>query len=240
MLFRSEPVDACFDRKAIAAEVQLQATKTNAMWALTPQGYGYLCIGSWVGVDVAEIERALTQLRGAKGLVIDVRPNSGGDERLAKRIAAWFVEGTKVYAKHRIRTGAGKDGFGPVGERSVTGNADPERRYAGPIVVLTSRAVMSSCESFVLMLRQAPKCTVIGQPTRGSSGNPQPFDLGNGVTAMVPSWQDLRLDGTCFEGEGLPPDIVVACAQGDAQQGDPLWKRALQVLSTGAAGGSIR
>ena len=236
----SVSVDSLFDRATIAAALTIRATKTNAMWAMTSDGYGYLCIGSWGGVDVDEIEGALAQLRPAKGLVIDVRPNAGGDERLAQRIAAWFVEGTKVYAKHRLRTGPGQDGFAPVAERSVTGNADPEKRYSGPIAVLTSRFVMSSCESFVLMLRQAPACTVVGQPTGGSSGNPKPWDLGNDVVAMVPSWQDLRPDGTCFEGEGLAPDVLVTCTPADWQQGDPILRRALQVLAETTAGAKRR
>ena len=138
--------------------------------------------------------------------------------------------------KHRYRTGAGKNAFGPVLERAVTGNKEPARRYGRPIAVLTSRYVMSSNESFVLMLRQAKDCTVVGQPTFGSSGNAKPFELGNGVTVVVPSWQDLRPDGSCFEGKGLDPDVVVAATPADLEQQDPILKKALELLRAKVAG----
>src|SRR6185295_6961575 len=114
--------------------------------------------------------------------------NSGGDELLARRIAAWFVDGTKPYAKNRFREKPGKDGFGDVIERTICGNSAPEKQINAPVAVLTSRYVMSSNESFVLMMRQARDCTVVGQRTHGSSGNPKPFELPNGVTIFVPSW----------------------------------------------------
>jgi hypothetical protein len=135
-------------------------------------------------------------------LIVDVRANSGGDELLAQRIAAWFVDGAKPYAKNVYRERKGENGFGPELTRSITGNA-AEQRFGGPFAVLMRRYVMSSCESFVLMMQQGPSCTLIGQRSYGSSGNPRRHELGNGVEVFVPSWKDLRLDGTCFEGEGI-------------------------------------
>jgi len=99
-----------------------------------------------------------------------------------------------------------------------------------PVAVLTSRYVMSSNEYFVLMMRQAKDCTVVGQKTYGSSGNPRPHDLPNGVRIFLPSWQDLRPDGTCFEGEGLAPDVEVAAEPKDFGEKDPILERALTLL----------
>ncbi|MBZ0267328.1 hypothetical protein K8I85_04185, partial [bacterium] len=93
-----------------------------------------------------------------------------------------------------------------------------------------SRYVMSSNEAFVLMMKQAADCTVVGQRTFGSSGNPKPHELGNGVTVVVPSWQSLRPDGTCFEGEGLAPDVEVAVDVAELEQRDPILERALEIL----------
>ena len=146
------------------------------------------------------------------------------------KIAAWFVDGSHVYGKDRFRIKAGKEGFGPVLERSIEGNGDPKRRCSQKVALLTSRYVMSSNESFVLMMKQANDCTVVGQPTYGSSGNPKPHELPNGVTIVIPSWQDLRLDGTCFEGEGLRPDVEVAVNDKDLESKDPILERALDLL----------
>jgi hypothetical protein len=224
-------VDPLYREKLISRYAMVQPIGGSGQRGRTDDGIGYLMIGAWTNAkDVDAIEQALSGLRDCKAVVVDVRPNSGGDELLARRIAAWFVEGKRVYGKDRIRTGPGKDGFGPVLERTVEGNADAEKHLPVPVAVLTSRYVMSSNESFVLMMRQAKDCTVVGQKTYGSSGNPKPHELPNGVTIFLPSWQDLRPDGTCFEGEGLAPDVEVSAEPKDFEERDPILERALELL----------
>ena len=223
-------VDPLFRRELLDRYVRVEPVGPQALAGRTADDLGYLMIGGWTKeVDPDRIGGAITELADTKGLVIDARPNAGGDERVAQRVAAWFVEGTKTYAKHRVRQRAGANGFGPVIERQLTGNPE-SHRYDRPIVVLTSRYVMSSNEAFVLMLRQAKDCTVVGQPTFGSSGNPQPCELSNGVVVHLPCWQALRPDGTPFEGEGLAPDVVVECAAKDFERGDPILAKALELL----------
>jgi len=224
-------VDPLYREKLISKYAMVQPIGASGQRGRTDDRIGYVMIGAWSDAkDVDAIEAALPALKDCKALVVDVRPNCGGDELLARRIAAWFVDGERVYGKNRYRTGAGKDAFGPVLERKVSGNAEEGNRLAMPVAVLTSRYVMSSNESFVLMMRQAKDCTVVGQKTYGSSGNPKPHELPNGVTIFLPSWQDLRPDGTCFEGEGLAPDVEVAAEPKDFEEGDPILERALEVL----------
>jgi C-terminal processing protease CtpA/Prc len=226
----SRQVDALYRRERVEALLPLQAAGPAALVGRTEDGIGYLMLATWgAELDPERIGGVITELADTKALVIDVRPNSGGDESLAQRVAAWFVVGRVTYAKNRYRERAGADGFGRVLARQVVGN-DADRRYDKPIAVLTSAGVMSSCESFVLMLRQAKDCVVVGQPTFGSSGNPKPFELGNGVTAFVPTWQDLRPDGTPFEGEGLAPDVLVPCTAAELETRDPILERALELL----------
>jgi hypothetical protein len=224
-------VDPLYREKLLAQYLMIQPVGGSCRRGRTDDGIGYVMIGAWSDAsDVDALEQALPGLRDCKAVVVDVRPNCGGDELLARRIAAWFVDGERVYGKDRYRTGPGKDGFGPVVERKISGNADADKHLAMPVAVLTSRYVMSSNESFVLMMRQAKDCTVVGQKTYGSSGNPKPHELPNGVTIVLPSWQDLRPDGTCFEGEGLAPDVEVAAEPKDFEQRDPILERALAVL----------
>lgn len=224
-------VDPLFRADLLPRYAKVQAAGRSGQCGRTEDGIGYVVIGGWTDAkEVDAIEAALPGLRDCKAIVVDVRPNAGGDELLAQRIAAWFVEGERVYGKNRYRTGPGKDGFGPVLERKIAGNAEAEKRLAMPTAVLTSRYVMSSNESFVLMMRQAKDCTVVGQKTYGSSGNPKPHELPNGVTIVLPSWQDMRPDGTCFEGEGLAPDVEVAAEPKDFEDKDPILERALEIL----------
>ncbi len=223
-------VDSLWRRPRIERYVRLAAVGKNALAGRTEDGIGYLMVAAWNDdVDLAAIDQVMAGFADTAALVIDARPNSGGDESLAQQVAGWFVTGTKGYAKDRFRKEAGPDGFTRWIERQVIGHGEA-RHYGKPIAVLTSRYVMSSNESFVLRLRQADDCVVVGQTTFGSSGNPVPHDLGNGVIAMVPSWQDATLDGVVFEGKGLAPDHVVECTAADLMQKDPILERALELL----------
>ncbi|MGO8677126.1 MAG: S41 family peptidase [Limisphaerales bacterium] len=171
------------------------------------EGVAYLCLRAWPGHAPHQLRPAYRVLRQAaaarQSLIIDVRANGGGAEPLAARFAGCFVGGPVCYAKH-LTMRAGKL-TGPF-ERWVKPNqAGP--RHRGRVAVLVGPGTVSSCESFVMMMRRVPGCKLIGQRTAGSSGNPKPVDLGNGVVLFVPSWQDLDLHGACLEGRGVEPDV---------------------------------
>ncbi|HNQ21781.1 MAG TPA: S41 family peptidase [Phycisphaerae bacterium] len=195
-------------------------------------GIGYVLITAWSGEQRATVNpvwQALEQFAGAPGIILDVRPNSGGDELLARQVAGCFVEKPVVYARHVWRDPAAPTGFSPQVQRVLEPNAQGPV-YRGKVAVLTGPAVMSSCESFLLMMKQAPDCKLVGARSYGSSGNPKPHDLGNGVTVYLPSWKDLRPDGTCLEGEGIAPDVPVPAQAADFADRDPVLDTALALL----------
>lgn len=197
-----------------------------------PDGIGYILIDSWSNRQEKEIEpffAALGEFRDAPGLIIDVRGNGGGSETLARQVAGCFIKKPVLYAKNTYIEPNSPGGFGPVHERFLQPNkARP--RYEGKVAVLTGPVTISSCEAFVLMMKQVPGCITVGAPTQGSSGNPKPHDLGNGVTVYLPSWKALLPDGTCFEGKGIKPDIPVPCTQEQLKVGDPILAAALREL----------
>ncbi len=193
-------------------------------------GIRYLFIRSWPDEAREQLEPAYEALAEAaeagKPLLIDVRANGGGSESMAAEFAGCFLEKPAVYAKDVIR----RDGrFSPPFDRVVKPNrARP--RFRGRTAVLAGAGTVSSCESFVMMMKQAPGCTIVGQRTAGCSGNPKPVDLGNDVVAFFPSWKDLRLDGSCLEGEGFAPDVEVKAGADEFEKGDPVLAAALKLL----------
>ena len=195
-------------------------------------GIGYILIESWSGNKAKAIEKAYEAIwehSDAPGLIIDVRPNSGGREPLAQQVAGCFIDKPKVYAKHVYRAVDRPSGFGEVNERMLRPNKH-RPKYRGKIAVLMGPANMSSCEAFLLMMKQVPDCKLIGETSYGSSGNPKPVDLGNGVTVFLPSWKALRPDGTCFESEGIKPDIIVETTPTELLDRDPVLEAALKFL----------
>ena len=207
--------------------------KKSSAFTFTGQlagGIRYLCIAS-LPADDAGFLRACFEAIGeaaaaGKPLILDLRPNGGGDEPVALQIAGCFVGQQSVYARHITRS-AGQ--FSEPRDRVLIPNpAGP--RFRGKVIVLTGPGICSSCESFVLMMKQVPGCITLGARTGGSSGNPRAIDLGNGTAVAVPRWQALRLDGSCFEGEGIGPDIEINALPKDFEQQDPILAAAIKKL----------
>ena len=195
-------------------------------------GTEYLAIDSWNGSQKEQVEaacEAIWAMSDAPGLIIDVRLNGGGSESLAAMVAGCFVEKSVPYARHESVTPGSPGGFGPVRTRTLSPNRGGPR-FRGKVVVLTGPVVMSSNEAFVLMMRAAG-ATLVGARTQGSSGNPRPYDLGNGVTLLLPSWRAMTLDGKPFEGVGIEPDVLVSAEPRAFDAGDPVLAKAREVLA---------
>ena len=102
------------------------------------------------------------------------------------------------------------------------------------MVTLMGPANLSSNEAFLLMMRAAGS-KLIGQRSAGSSGNPQPHELGNGVTVFLPSWKAMLLDGSPLEGVGVAPDVEVATKPADFEKEDPVLRAAVAELGKSSA-----
>jgi C-terminal processing protease CtpA/Prc len=201
-----------------------------------PDGIGYILIKSWRNDEKQVLQpslQALQNLADTRALILDVRPNGGGSEPFAAKVAGCFVDHPVVYAKDMYRDPKSPGGWGPVRDRSLKPNAD-QPRYAGRIAVLMGQVNLSSCESFLLMMKQVPNAKLIGQKSYGSSGNPKPHDLGNGVTVWLPSWKAFRPDGSCLEGQGIEPDIAVDATAQEIRARDPVLEAARKWVDSGS------
>ncbi len=205
---------------------------SNVASARFAEGIGYILIKSWSREREHHLKaayEALDAFADTKGLIIDVRPNSGGDEMLAREFAGCFVTSPVVYSKNVYRLSGAPGGFGEVYDRVLVPNPD-RTTFKGKVAVLMGPENMSSCESFLLMMKQVPGCKLVGGKSYGSSGNPQPYNLPNGVTVYLPSWKDMLPDGTLLEGQGVQPDVPVKVTKRDIGQNDPVLQAALSLL----------
>ena len=198
----------------------------------------YVAVGSFSRRATDDVRAAITHvdaLDDAHTLVLDLRANGGGDERLARELAALFIDEPCVYARHEslMLDEPGARRFHPPGTRMIHPDKNG-RHFGGRVIVLQGPVVLSSAEAFILMMRQAPRCTTVGLATGGSSGNPRTYDLANGVKVTLPSWRALRPDGSCFEGEGIAPDERVEVADDAFANGDPILDRALALIAEDA------
>lgn len=180
-------------------------------------GIAYILISSWnsagaskdkSSAEMEAIQNALDAARSAPGIIIDVRANGGGNESLARAVAARFLTEKYTYSRTRLRDAKAEGGFSGPFDRSCEPAPEP-KRFTGKVAVLQGPVCLSSNESFLLMMRGAPKHRSFGATSGGSSGRPLTHELGNGVDILLPSWIDLLPDGTMLEGKGVTPDEPV-------------------------------
>ncbi len=192
-------------------------------------GIGYILFSQCTKEQADAFDAALDEMKDTKALIVDTRINGGGDEYAARQVAGRFVEKSTVYSKDRVREAG--EWTGPF-DRTVEPRKDAPR-YDKPVVVLIGPKVVSSAESFVLMMKYGAKATLIGDITLGASGRPMPHSLGNGVTVYLSSWEDQLPDGTPLEGRGVRPDIIVKTNLRDLQNSDAVLDAALKSLRAG-------
>jgi C-terminal processing protease CtpA/Prc len=193
----------------------------------TKEGFGVLVVGGLPseGDDVyRRLIDATTRMFGAPGFIVDLRSNGGGSETRAQQIAGLFADKRYLYARSKVRSGPQIDDFGESRPRYI-GPAVSEP-YARPVVCLVGPGCVSSGEGFALMMKAMNHVTLVGQHTRGASGNPAPVTLPNGVAVWFSRWVAMEPDGAPFEGRGIAPDVEVE----PTGPGDPTFETAIKIL----------
>lgn len=184
----------------------------QALFGELEPGVPYVLFTSLLGdeEDWKRIEGAVVALLpDSKGLVIDLRPNVGGNEVWARQIVQHLADQPRVYARRAVRSGPGPEDFEAwhdVWLRPAGGAAKP---FTKPIVVLLGPGCVSSGEGMAQMLDVLPHARSVGQPTRGASGFPTHLPLPNDFDVWYSTWKNQQADGTPLEGRGVQPDLLV-------------------------------
>jgi C-terminal processing protease CtpA/Prc len=176
---------------------------------LTLPSFSASRLGLKSGDDLVKaFDAALEQLREMKALIIDMRGNGGGDDRVAQRCAGRFFTSSVAFPGFQMRmVTLGKPWFAPRIGRAVSPRG--EWQYSGPVVLLIDEFVISSAEHFVAGMHDSGRATTIGHTTAGSSGNPIRLEV-SGFKFQVSRWREYRADGSLIEGQGVPADISVS------------------------------
>ncbi|MDR3236586.1 MAG: hypothetical protein LBT48_07705 [Prevotellaceae bacterium] len=78
-----------------------------------------------------------------------------------------------------------------------------------PLVILSGSGVASAAEGFLLVMKEAKRGIIMGEPSKNSFGQPLFIQLPGDVVAMINASHIKSVDGTDFSQTGIPPDITV-------------------------------
>lgn len=233
-------------------------------WKKLSDNITYVALNSFaIGSKVDSLfEDLLPSLAKAKGIIIDLRYNGGGDDLIAFNILKHFIKDSVIKGSSSIiRT---NDPYLKAIGRYVnitdtSGHKDKQEawllyndyavysepaswhfkikestiRLSSPIVILTGHNTESAAEDFLVGADNQVHIIKIGEPTNGSTGQPYRFDLPGGGSARICIKKDTYPDGREFVGKGITPDISVTPTVKDyLESKDVVLEAALQYFKT--------
>ena len=202
-------------------------------------GIAYVAINTFGNRSVVEkFNKSLDQINAAKGLIIDVRKNGGGNSGNGDAIIACLIDKaipgtiwkTPQYRAAFRAWGSDEQWYG--GENKIKPKND--HPFLGPIVVLIGPETFSAAEDFVVPLHAAERATIVGQRTGGSTGQPLQFRFLDGrITGRICTKRDTYPDGREFIGIGIIPDVEVNPTVDDiVNDRDVVLQRGIKVIKT--------
>lgn len=215
----------------------LKKNVKNLTWYGTKWGTGtvdgipYIVIAAWThaGFSVSNFDYLFNRYRRSPALILDVRMNGGGDDRLAYAVAGRFTTQTHLTEYLQFRNGPLHSDLTPLKPRYLKPRGSWQ--FSKPVALLIGPDCFSSNESFIAAMQTLPNVITIGAITGGGSGDPRFFDLGAGWRYSVPTWIDYTAGKRVIEWNGIPPDVPVKTTPRDFRHGaDPVLEAAIRVL----------
>ena len=180
------------------------------------------------GIDNNDLDRVFSYFSICKGLIIDVRQNSGGNATNSAKIASRFTEKKILTGYICHKTGPGHNDF----SEPYAIYLEPAKgiRWQKKVAVLTNRHSYSATNDFVNHMRCLPNVTIVGDKTGGGSGMPFSSELPNGWTIRFSASPHFDKNMNHIEW-GINPDVKVDINYKDEVNGfDTIIEEARKLL----------
>ncbi len=154
--------------------------------------------------NLLSFSQILDHFESAKGLIIDMRHNGGGDFTYAYAEFGRLTNVERYAHRSKTKNGKGKEDYTDWFEWNIY----PSGNYFDkPLVLLTDRYTISAGERAVLALKTLPNLVHIGEETNGALSTKVGKELANGWKYSVSPQKIEFHNGEYYEGKGIPPDI---------------------------------
>ena len=185
-----------------------------------PTKVGYVRFATFSSGSHGELASAIERLdqKGAKGLVLDLRGNPGGQLNESVLAASLFLKKGQRVVSTRSRT-QGTKVYDAVGDQL------PKM----PIVVLIDHNTASAAEILSSALAEHHVATTVGTRSFGKGTFQEVIRLDGGGALDLTVGRYFTANGTSLLGKGITPDVKVKNKKGTKQ--DEQLQKALSVLA---------
>ena len=220
LTIRREGVEEPFDVTVVRAEITIPSVE----YEMLDGDIGYIALYTFSDNSVVELRAALRGLLAEKpkGLIFDLRNNSGGYLLTAIDVASEFIEEGLI--SYKLYGDGSRDNYDAHEEGIAT---------TIPLVVLVNEWSASASEIVAGAIQDYGRAPLVGVTTfgKGSVQNWIPLSNEEGaVRVTIARW--YTPEGRNVSETGLTPDYEVEITEEDMQNGlDPQLDKAIELLS---------
>ena len=186
-----------------------------------------VALGYYKDVLGQYLQREFPILNHKKGIVLDLRANSGGYGENVSNFMSCFYTGEKDLYYTRFKEGAAHSIVGRELVTSEIGNGLVDENI--PVVLLVDRYTYSAANLCAFIMADLPNVTLIGERTGGGGGSLRDVALPNGWVLCYTASKFYSMDDMDME-LGIEPDIYVPYDEELEKKGDALFDRAVEYL----------
>ena len=161
-------------------------------------------------ISEGSLKYLVNRYKNCKGMVIDLRQNSGGSISNIAALLSIFYNHKQPLYQCQAKSGPAHDAFADAvtvyaADSSILGK---NNAYTKPVAVLIDRGSYSATSFFAICTMAYDNIRLFGDYSGGGLGLPNGGVLPNGWTYRFSTTRTLAIDGRNYE-NGVPPDVRV-------------------------------
>lgn len=158
----------------------------------------YISFNVWIPKQADRVQQAIRSMRDARGMIIDLRNNAGGQGNLVNNVGGTLFGERVSFGKTKRRNGEGDFWVLPQDEI-----------YNGKVIILTNCGTGSTSEIFAAGMKDLGRATLIGERTAGAvlPANVERLPSGANFLHAVADYRSPS--GILIEGKGVEPNVEI-------------------------------